>query len=110
MTRFLKFILAGLALAVLAVGPVVAQQLTGFEPKASQIYLIEASTNTVLFARGENDAIPPASLVKLMTAEYVLHEIKTGKITDHTEYKVSEYAWRTGGALSRTSTMFAALK
>ena len=109
MTRILKSIVACVAAALVCVGPAVAQQVTAFEPKAPQIYLIEASTNTVLYARGENDPIPPASLVKLMTAEYVLHQIKTGKINDSTEYKVSEYAWRTGGALSRTSTMFAAL-
>jgi D-alanyl-D-alanine carboxypeptidase (penicillin-binding protein 5/6) len=108
-TRFFKSILACLAAALVGVGPAAAQQVTAFEPKATQIYLIEASTNTVLYARGENDPVPPASLVKLMTAEYVLHEIKTGKISENTEYKVSEYAWRTGGALSRTSTMFAAL-
>lgn len=109
MTRFLKLLFSCLAAALLGVGPAPAQQVTAFEPKATQIYLIEASTGTVLYARGENDPIPPASLVKLMTAEYVLHEIKAGKITDNTQYKVSEYAWRTGGALSRTSTMFAAL-
>lgn len=109
MTRFLKSIWACLAAIFLGVGLASAQQITAFEPKAPQIYLIEASTNTVLYARGENDVIPPASLVKLMTAEYVLHAIKTGQISDNTEYKVSEYAWRTGGALSRTSTMFAAL-
>lgn len=86
-----------------------AQQNAVFEPKASQIYLVEASTGTVLYARGENDLIPPASLVKLMTAEFVMHELKAGRITEATEYKVSEFAWRTGGALSRTSTMFAAL-
>jgi D-alanyl-D-alanine carboxypeptidase (penicillin-binding protein 5/6) len=108
-TRFLKSIWACLAAIFLGVGLASAQQITAFEPKAPQIYLIEASTNTVLYARGENDVIPPASLVKLMTAEYVLHAIKTGQISDNTEYKVSEYAWRTGGALSRTSTMFAAL-
>ncbi|MGV3552914.1 D-alanyl-D-alanine carboxypeptidase family protein [Rhizobium sp.] len=89
--------------------PVLAQQNTAFEPKAPQIYLVEASTGTVLYARGENDRIPPASLVKLMTAEYVFSQLKSGKITENTEYKVTEYAWRTGGALSRTSTMFAAL-
>jgi D-alanyl-D-alanine carboxypeptidase (penicillin-binding protein 5/6) len=105
----LKSIWACLAAIFLGVGLASAQQITAFEPKAPQIYLIEASTNTVLYARGENDVIPPASLVKLMTAEYVLHAIKTGQISDNTEYKVSEYAWRTGGALSRTSTMFAAL-
>lgn len=109
MTRFLKSIWVCLAAIFLGVGLASAQQITAFEPKAPQIYLIEASTNTVLYARGENDVIPPASLVKLMTAEYVLHAIKTGQISDNTEYKVSEYAWRTGGALSRTSTMFAAL-
>lgn len=109
MTRFLKSISACVAAALLCVVPATAQQVTAFEPKASQIYLVEASTNTVLYARGENDPVPPASLVKLMTAEYVLHEIKAGRISDDTEYKVSEYAWRTGGALSRTSTMFAAL-
>ncbi len=86
-----------------------AQQATAFEPKAPQIYLIEASTGTVLYARGQDDLIPPASLVKLMTAEYVFHQLKTGRITENTEYTVSENAWRTGGALSRTSTMFAAL-
>ena len=109
MTRFLKLIFVCLIASRFGTGPAIAQQVTTFEPKAPQIYLIEASTNTVLYARGENDPIPPASLVKLMTAEYVLHEIKAGRITDNTEYKVSEYAWRTGGALSRTSTMFAAL-
>ena len=109
MTHFLKLIVACLVAMSIGIGPGVAQQVSAFEPKAPQIYLVEASTNTVLYARGENDPVPPASLVKLMTAEYVLHQIKTGKITDNTEYKVSEYAWRTGGALSRTSTMFAAL-
>jgi serine-type D-Ala-D-Ala carboxypeptidase (penicillin-binding protein 5/6) len=108
-TRFFKLLLGCLAVALVQGGLALAQQVTAFEPKAPQIYLVEASTNTVLYARGEDELIPPASLVKLMTAEYVLHEIKTGKISDNTEYKVSEYAWRTGGALSRTSTMFAAL-
>ena len=51
-TPFLKSISACLAAAFLCVGPAAAQQVTAFEPKASQIYLIEASTNTVLSARG----------------------------------------------------------
>lgn len=109
MTRVLRLLSACLLVALAGIPPAAAQQGSVFEPKAPQIYLIEASTGTVLYARGENDAVPPASLVKLMTTEYVLHELKAGRITDNTEYRVSEYAWRTGGALSRTSTMFAAL-
>jgi D-alanyl-D-alanine carboxypeptidase (penicillin-binding protein 5/6) len=107
--HFLKFFFGCVAAAFLGLAPASAQQITAFEPKAPQIYLVEATTGTVLYARGENEPIPPASLVKLMTAEYVFHALKTGRISDNTEYKVSEYAWRTGGALSRTSTMFAAL-
>jgi D-alanyl-D-alanine carboxypeptidase (penicillin-binding protein 5/6) len=99
---------ASLALA-LAVPQAIAQQATVFDTKATQIYLIEDETGTVLFSRGEDELFPPASLMKLMTAEYVFSQIKAGKISEATQYKVSEYAWRTGGALSRTSTMFAAL-
>lgn len=109
MTRCLTFLSACLALMLLGAASVRAQQASAFEPKAPQIYLVEASTGTVLYARGEDEPMPPASLVKLMTAEYVFHEMKSGRLREDTEFKVSEYAWRTGGALSRTSTMFAAL-
>jgi D-alanyl-D-alanine carboxypeptidase (penicillin-binding protein 5/6) len=44
-----------------------------------------------------------------MTAEYVFHEIKEGRIKLTDEYMVSENAWRKGGAPSHGSTMFAAL-
>lgn len=109
MKRCFVFFLACLAQMSAGAAVALAQQVSAFEPKAPQIYLIEADTGTVLYARGEDEPMPPASLVKLMTSEYVFHQLKTGKITENTEYKVSEYAWRTGGALSRTSTMFAAL-
>ena len=109
MTRYFHLLAACLIFVLPGAAVAHAQQASAFEPKAPQIYLVESSTGTVLYARGEDEPVPPASLVKLMTAEYVLHEIKAGRIGDDTEYKVSEYAWRTGGALSRTSTMFAAL-
>ena len=82
----------------------------GFDVKAKQVYLIEAETGTVLFARAEDDAVPAASLAKLMTVATVLKAIAGGETTLETQYPVTEYAWRTGGAPSRTSTMFAALK
>jgi len=80
-----------------------------FETKAKQALLMEDSTGTNLFEKSADDMFPPASLAKLMTAEYVFGEITDGRLSQDTQYKVSEYSWRTGGALSRTSTMFAAL-
>jgi D-alanyl-D-alanine carboxypeptidase (penicillin-binding protein 5/6) len=44
-----------------------------------------------------------------MTAEVVFHAIKEGTVKLTDEYRVSENAWRRGGAPSGTSTMFAAI-
>ncbi|WP_421361338.1 D-alanyl-D-alanine carboxypeptidase family protein [Agrobacterium rosae] len=78
--------------------------------KAQQAYMIDAETGTVLLAINENTPFPPASLAKLMTVEVVMDSLSKRQISAETSYPVSEYAWRTGGAPSRTSTMFAALK
>lgn len=87
-----------------------APQQGGFDVKAKQVYLIEAETGTVLFARAEDEAVPAASLAKLMTTATVFKALAAREITLDTHYPVTEHAWRTGGAPSRTSTMFAALK
>ncbi len=78
--------------------------------KAKQVFMIEAETGTILLNKKADELVQSASLMKLMTAEYVFHLLKSGALKTDTEFTVSEYAWRTGGALSRTSTMFAALK
>ena len=76
---------------------------------APHAILIEAESGSVLFERGADDLIFPASLAKLMTAEVVFNELKQGRIKLTDEYLVSENAWRKGGAPSRGSTMYAAL-
>jgi D-alanyl-D-alanine carboxypeptidase (penicillin-binding protein 5/6) len=80
-----------------------------FETRAAQAYMIDADTGTVLFAKNEHDLVPPASLAKLMTMEVVFNAIRSGRLTLDDTFQVSENAWRTGGAASRTSTMFAEL-
>ena len=92
------------------IGGVCAQQQTAqFETSAKQAFMIDAETGTILFSKDPDAVFPPASLAKLMTMEVVFHAIRTGRLTLDDEFPVSEYAWRTGGAPSRTSTMFAAL-
>ncbi|QND20193.1 D-alanyl-D-alanine carboxypeptidase [Rhizobium leguminosarum bv. viciae] len=82
----------------------------GFATKAAQAYMIEAATGTVLLAKNEDQDFSPASLAKLMTMDLAFEAVTKGQITLDTEYPVSEYARRTGGAPSRTATMFASLK
>ena len=81
-----------------------------FDTKAKQALLMEDMTGTVLYAKSPETPIEPAALAKLMTMEVVFHELKAGKIDLATQYTVSEHAWRTGGAPSGGSTMFAKLK
>jgi D-alanyl-D-alanine carboxypeptidase (penicillin-binding protein 5/6) len=78
-----------------------------FRTKADKAYMIDAETGTVLFAKNEDVPVPPASLAKIMTMEVVFNEIKSGRLSLDDEFVVSENAWRTGGAVSHTSTMFA---
>ncbi|MDP2733641.1 MAG: D-alanyl-D-alanine carboxypeptidase family protein, partial [Hoeflea sp.] len=98
------------ALTLLIGGSGAPAQAQLFETRAQQAYLIDADTGTVLFAKNENDLVPPASLAKLMTMEVVFNAIHSGRLRLDDTFEVSENAWRTGGAMSRTSTMFAELK
>jgi D-alanyl-D-alanine carboxypeptidase (penicillin-binding protein 5/6) len=81
-----------------------------FETKAAQAYMIDAETGTVLFSKEPDKPMAPASLAKLMTMEVVFNAIKSGRYKLDDTFAVSENAWRTGGAASRASTMFAAVK
>jgi serine-type D-Ala-D-Ala carboxypeptidase (penicillin-binding protein 5/6) len=76
---------------------------------APHAILIDAENGAVLFERDADRMIFPASLAKLMTAEYVFNELKESRIKLTDEFMVSENAWRKGGAPSHGSTMFAAI-
>jgi D-alanyl-D-alanine carboxypeptidase (penicillin-binding protein 5/6) len=99
--------LAGLAVA--AQNPVSgpAQKKDEFQTAAPYAILIDAETNTVLFERAADQPTAPSSLAKLMTAEVVFNEIKSGRVKLDDEFLISEDAWRRGGAPSHTSSMFA---
>jgi D-alanyl-D-alanine carboxypeptidase (penicillin-binding protein 5/6) len=79
------------------------------ETEADYAFLLDADTQTVLFEKKADELMQPASMSKLMTLAVVFDALEQGRITLQTEYTVSENAWRTGGAPSRTSAMFAPL-
>ncbi|WP_354186075.1 D-alanyl-D-alanine carboxypeptidase family protein [Bartonella japonica] len=79
----------------------------GFQTSASQLLLLNHETDTILFEKQSDVTFFPASLAKLMTAEVVFHQLKEGLLDSTQKFKVSENAWRKGGAPSGTTTMFA---
>jgi D-alanyl-D-alanine carboxypeptidase (penicillin-binding protein 5/6) len=80
-----------------------------FDGDAPTAILIEASSGSVLFEKNADELRAPSSMMKLMTAEVVFHAVKQGDVKLTDEYRVSEYAWRKGGAPAGGSTMFAAI-
>lgn len=109
-TRSTLLMVASFVGGVFMAATVMAQEPRLPDLKAKQAYLVEAKSGTVLLAQNENQAFPPASLAKLMTMDLVFEALKQGEIQPDKSYPVSENAWRTGGAPSGTTTMFAALK
>lgn len=92
-------------------GPLLAQegeeQADLVETSAKEALIIDGETGAVLFQRNPDMRFPPASLAKLMTMAVVFDELKAGRLSLDKTFLVSEHAWRTGGAPSGTSTMFA---
>src|SRR5215472_7110743 len=78
-----------------------------FATAAPSAMLMDAATGSILFEKNADQPMPPGSLAKLMTAEFVFNEIKQGRLSLDKEFLVSEYAWRHGGAPSHGETMFA---
>jgi D-alanyl-D-alanine carboxypeptidase (penicillin-binding protein 5/6) len=81
----------------------------GFDGDAPTAILIEGSSGSVLFEKNADELRAPSSMMTLMTAEYVFHAIKQGEVKLTDEYRVSENAWRRGGAPAGGPTMFAAI-
>lgn len=81
----------------------------GYDTDAPTAILIEAGSGSVLFEKNADELRPPSSMQKLMTVEVIFDAIARGEIKPTDEFRVSENAWRKGGAPSGGSTMFAAI-
>ncbi len=99
-------VLAMILAAVLFVSPAMADR---FQTKASSAILMDFKTGAVLYQHNSDALVPPASMSKLMTLAVVFEALKAGNLKLTDTFTVSEHAWRTGGAPSGTSAMFAPL-
>ncbi|NGP17632.1 D-alanyl-D-alanine carboxypeptidase [Devosia chinhatensis] len=70
---------------------------------------MDYESGTVIFQKDADARLEPASMTKLMTVAVVFNEIRAGRLSFDDQFFVSENAWRTGGASSGGSTMFADL-
>lgn len=74
---------------------------------AAEAYLlIDADTGEVLVEHNADMPLPPASLTKMMTSYIVSEEVEVGRLKESDLVRVSDNAWKKGGAASGSSTMF----
>jgi D-alanyl-D-alanine carboxypeptidase (penicillin-binding protein 5/6) len=85
----------------------IAKKSDPFQTSAAAAILIDADSDSILYENNADQLVEPASLAKLMTLDYVFNEIKQGHAKTSDELTISENAWRTGGAPSHGTTMFA---
>ncbi len=105
----LQYMLSGsliLGLALAATLATAAAQQAGFRSEAKHAFLMEYDSGAILYEKDADTLMAPASMSKLMTLAVIFKSIKAGELRLEDEFVMSEHAWRTGGAPSRTSAMF----
>ena len=88
-------ILSFLALAGGGIFPAVSKTM---QTPARNAFILDMSTNTVLFTKEADVETPPASMSKLMTIYMLFERVKKGSISLDDEFPVSRKAWRKGGS------------
>lgn len=88
-----------LAISIVGLGqPVFAQAASGFETRATSLYIRDLSTGIVLMEKAADVPLPPASMSKLMTLLMLFEAIEDGRMNLGTEFSVSERAHAMGGS------------
>lgn len=106
LNNILKSTLTGLSVLALSSFVAVVATAEVIDTKAREAILIDPSTGTVILNKNADEQMPPASMSKLMTAYLLFESIKDGRVSLDDKFRVSENAWRKGGAASGSSTMF----
>lgn len=97
----LFFLLAGIT--------ALPRQAAALETTAEFAMLMDYETGAVLWGKNVDEPMYPSSMSKLMTLEMLFNALREGTVSLEDEFRISEYAWRVGGAASGSSTMFADL-
>jgi D-alanyl-D-alanine carboxypeptidase (penicillin-binding protein 5/6) len=93
-------LLAVIVFSLLAPLSAVAQAIIPRPPEinATSYILLDAQTGHVIVEENADEALPPASLTKIMTAYIAEEEILTGNLSLDDTVHISEKAWRMEGS------------
>jgi len=69
-----------------------------FATEARNAILVDMTSGAILMEKGADEAVPPASMSKLMTVVMVFEALASGRLSLDDEFIVSEKAWKKGGS------------
>lgn len=104
MHGLLKNLIVVLAVALFSVCAAVSAvfvptaRAEGFSAEGRSAYLVDAATFTPLYAKNENERLPIASMVKIMTVLLTLEAVDRGELSLDEKVPVSENAASMGGS------------
>jgi len=75
-----------------------ATQTLAFDTRAKAAFVMDQTTGTVLLAKRADEALPPASMSKLMTLYIAFEAIRDGRLSMSEELRVSQHAMDYGGS------------
>ncbi len=83
-----------------------AGPLSAVDTPAKSAIVIEVATGKTLLDKDADVSMAPASMSKLMTLFMLFERLKDGSLSLDDTFRISDNAWRKGGAKSGSSTMF----
>ncbi len=92
------FLVAFVFVSIFALIPTVCEAATDFKTVGKSAYMVDYATGTVLYARKENERLPIASMVKIMTSLLVLEAEERGDISLDDQVEVSQNSASMGGS------------
>jgi D-alanyl-D-alanine carboxypeptidase (penicillin-binding protein 5/6) len=94
-------LLRSFILSIAAVLSIAVLPASAFETRATSAFIIDQTTGTVLLSKNADEALPPASMSKLMTLYVAFEALRDGRLSLNEKLPVSSHAMSYGG-----STMF----
>ena len=101
MKKYGKGLLAILLTLVLAAGallPVYAEETDALQLESKSAVLMDAGTGTILYEKNSHDAMPPASVTKIMTLLLIYEAEEAGQFQWEDTVQISEHAAGMGGS------------
>lgn len=89
--RKITYFIAILLMTIVVINP--QNAFAAFDTKADSAIIVDVNSGKILYEKEANEALPPASMTKMMTEYIVLEKINNGELSWDQTTEISDYAF-----------------